>query len=588
MTHIFSHPHALFLMLLIPPAILLVVRAESVRNKMIRRLLSSELTAKLTSPQRKIERIFQTTCLLCATAFIILAQARPQWGTHPIAQQESGRDVLFILDVSQSMLARDQYPNRLEFAKNAILQCLDDLRSSRVGLIAFAGSTSIRCPLTKDFQFFQSTLRDLAPDSLPVGGTRLGDAINKAVEKIIGDEKPGTCDVIFMTDGESHTPINTNAISRLAKSRQDIIILGIGSDTVPATIPITDKKTHLPQLLKNNGKIVYTQQNSKRLKKIATMIPGALYINVGTHPIDLADIYKSRIHLSGKSVEGSPLERPIEQYWRFLLIAIGLICASYLPRHHRPKVSWLIPTTKSRQAKTALTILILLASPLISKGVGQRALFKKGLTAYHARNFKGAINNFSAAYAKKQAPETAYNLATAHYRAGDFPNALRNFALARNTTDNPTLAIDAQYNMGNTYYMLTFHTPNITRQNAIFNMQHAIASYQAVIQQNPNHKNATYNLKVAKEMLKHLQQSNTQQQKNQDANSDNNGNQNSQDNDSSSKSKSSSSNESDKQDQENISPPNLTPDDILKEENKNNLRRSRKTHANFGKVKINW
>jgi len=127
--------------------------------------------------------------LISAVFLVIVALSRPAWNPHSKLLQREGRDVVFILDVSNSMLADDIYPNRLERAKMAISECVDSFDGNRVGLVVFAGSAAIKCPLTLDTGFFHYMLDKVGPHSVDQGGTRLADAIIKTCDKLFADSQ---------------------------------------------------------------------------------------------------------------------------------------------------------------------------------------------------------------------------------------------------------------------------------------------------------------------------------------------------------------------------------------------------------------
>ena len=139
-------------------------------------------------------------------------------------------------------------------------------------------------------------------------------------------------DVILITDGESHSPIHTNALSRMAERGVRLIVIGLGSDSIPAEIPVMNADRGKIEPLSYRNRIVHTRQDSKRLETIASLVPGSFYLNVGTKPLNMADIYRTFMESTPSfSSEQLTTERPVEQYWRFLLAAIACLAASTLP-----------------------------------------------------------------------------------------------------------------------------------------------------------------------------------------------------------------------------------------------------------------
>ena len=138
---------------------------------------------------------------------------------------KEGRDLVFILDVSNSMLAEDVIPNRLERSKIAISECIDTLVNHRVGLVAFAGSATIKCPLTLDYDFFNTMLTKVGANSAAQGGTRIADAILKTCDKLFSDSRKGYKDIILISDGGDQGKTIDKAVEVLNEQNIKLILL---------------------------------------------------------------------------------------------------------------------------------------------------------------------------------------------------------------------------------------------------------------------------------------------------------------------------------------------------------------------------
>jgi Ca-activated chloride channel family protein len=148
------------------------------------------------------KRFWKSVLVCLAAVFLIIGMARPAWNPKPETVERKGRDVVFLLDVSKSMLAEDLLPNRLERAKLAISDCIERLEGDRIALVVFAGTAAVKCPLTLDYGFFRMMLKDISTDSIVRGGTLIGDALRKVMTDVFDDQIKEYKDIILITDGE--------------------------------------------------------------------------------------------------------------------------------------------------------------------------------------------------------------------------------------------------------------------------------------------------------------------------------------------------------------------------------------------------
>ena len=172
------------LLWLIPALIAAIVYAAHARKKALERFADVELLERISATVNRGRRNWKSVLAVIAFGFVVLGLARPAWNPVEEEVQRRGRDVVFLLDVSRSMLAEDLAPNRLERAKLAILDSVERLRGDRVALVVFAGNAVVKCPLTHDYGFFRMALEDVSPESVSRGGTLIGDAIRTVIEQV--------------------------------------------------------------------------------------------------------------------------------------------------------------------------------------------------------------------------------------------------------------------------------------------------------------------------------------------------------------------------------------------------------------------
>ncbi|NOY53388.1 MAG: VWA domain-containing protein [Deltaproteobacteria bacterium] len=236
--------------------------------------------------------------MVVAIALSIVALARPRWGFRWEEIRRRGVDIVVALDVSQSMMATDVDPNRLERAKRKIQDLLTMLRGDRIGLVAFAGSSFIQCPLTLDYGAFRIFLDGLSPDLIPVPGTAVARAIETSLTAF--DPKLRTSKaIILITDGEDHGGNPLSAAKKAKEAGVKIFTIGIGKRE-GAPIPLAGpgggfKKDH-------SGNLILTRLDEETLKKIALTTGGA-YVHSVTGDMDLQSIYLKGIRMGMKQTE---------------------------------------------------------------------------------------------------------------------------------------------------------------------------------------------------------------------------------------------------------------------------------------------
>src|SRR5215475_12606610 len=182
MTHPhFAEPAWLWLAVLGPLVLIaLLIYSAIARRKQLAQIAVPDFLKILIASHSPIRRGLKSILLVVTIACIGLALARPQWGEQKIAQESLGEDVVFVLDCSRSMLARDVNPSRLQRAKLAILDFVHGRGTGRVGLVAFAGNAFLQCPLTFDYSAFEETLMAADDKTIPVLGTDIGVALEEA------------------------------------------------------------------------------------------------------------------------------------------------------------------------------------------------------------------------------------------------------------------------------------------------------------------------------------------------------------------------------------------------------------------------
>ena len=407
--------------------------------------------------------------MLTAIVLLILAWARPQWGLKDRVVQRSGVDVVFALDLSGSMLARDVTPSRLQAAKNEIDQTLAKLGGDRVGLVVFTAVSFAQTPLTTDYGAMRFYLRKLQPAQMPVGGTSLGGALGDALTLLSGGEggeeegqvskamRAKTRVAVLITDGEDHESDPMAMAARAKELGIKLVTVGFGSSK-GERIPVYKENGLLAGYKRDRtGEVVLTKLDDKTLKEMADAT-GGLYIPYrGEHSVAYALIEYIN------SLEKSELEALMRQSYqeRFgwpLGLALGLLLIAFVlgdrrrPGGKRVGQGGAPATAKAlvSASSKALLLGVMCAQLAGCKALTERpmAQVEQGNAQVEAGEFDKAIASYQEAEALVPAtPKLHYNLGLAHHGAGAAERAAEFFARALES-DDVDLQFDALFNLG--------------------------------------------------------------------------------------------------------------------------------------------
>jgi len=312
----------LYLLWALPLLCLIYLYAGHARRRAMDRFAASGMQRQLLASVSPAKRRWKQFAVIAALVFVIVALARPSW--NPVAQEVTrrGRDVVFVLDVSRSMLADDLQPNRLERAKIAIGDCIDVLEGDRVALVVFAGSAVVRCPLTVDYGFFRMMLSDVECRSVGKGGTKIGDALRLVMNDVFDSQEKQFKDVVLITDGEDQDSFAKEAAEALGKASIRLIAIGLGDESQGTPIMVTNDDGS-KDFIRHNGEIVRSRLDGATLREMVAATPGGRYLPVVTGNFDLGSIYRSLIASAEKRfIESETIERYEEKFQIFLFVAV--------------------------------------------------------------------------------------------------------------------------------------------------------------------------------------------------------------------------------------------------------------------------
>ena len=308
------------------PLIIFMLWGMKKKQLLTIKFCGNSLLSRLINPGVKKWHHTRTIFVFLAVLFLLLAITRPRWGYHWEDLHQRGVDVIVALDVSNSMLAEDIKPNRLERAKRKISDLLNMLEGDRIGLIAFAGTAFVQCPLTLDYSAARIFLSAIDTQLIPVQGTAIGNAIETSVKAFRTQDKKSKA-LILITDGEDQTG---NALSAAKSARSQgvkIYTIGIGGE-IGAPLPNPSAKGGFRK--NQQGEVILSKLDEITLQKIA-LATGGSYVRSVTGDIDLKTIYKDQIQ---KHIEKKELKSERRKIWqeRFQwFIFVALFCPALQP-----------------------------------------------------------------------------------------------------------------------------------------------------------------------------------------------------------------------------------------------------------------
>ena len=326
---------------ILPALVAFYVYSFRTRHKLLQRFVSTAMVPRLAAGLSVQRQVIKAVLVLTGCAAAIFALAQPRWGFTWEDVHRQGVDIVVALDVSDSMLVQDAQTtgklSRLERAKREITDLLRLMDGDRIGLVAFAGTAFIQCPLTLDYSAAQIFLDDVDTDIIPVKGTALGDAIRTAMGALKGAEHSSQA-IILITDGEDHAGEAIAAAEEAKLAGIRIFAIGIGRDE-GAPIPAPGGGFHRD----SRGNLVMSKLDEPTLQKVA-VITGGRYVRSMSGDVDLETIYKQGIKgtLQSQDLGSKRRQRWEERFQWLLAIAVLALGAEAL-----------IPERVQRKAKDA-------------------------------------------------------------------------------------------------------------------------------------------------------------------------------------------------------------------------------------------
>ena len=486
----FGEPHWLWLLALLPLLAVGLILALRRRERALRAWCDEGLLVRMVPDRSSQAPWLRGGLVVLATAFLVLAAARPQVGSRVLAVERKGIDLMVALDLSESMRAEDLRPDRLTRAKQGVESLFDRLRGDRVGLVGFAGDAFVQCPLTLDYAAARMFLRLMTPEMIPVPGTDLGAAIRSAVKAFDPKERKYKA-MVLVTDGEDHGRGLEAAVREAKEQGVRVFAVGIGSEK-GEPIPQRGVAGEVRDYKRaGDGEVVMTRLDPATLRKICDDT-GGRYFDGNAGGLALDRLYGEISGMEQKEQKGGIAVQYEDRYGYFAAAAFLLLAAESMMAERRRTGSGRRRSRTARRNRIGLGLLVTVfgSSLLLSHpppAVGALG-GDPGGRAYGKGDYAAARDAY-AAYAREHPddPRGEYNLGTALNRAGEMPPAQESFLRAVRGPD-PKLRAAALYNLGN------------TRVKA-GDLPGAAEAYEMALRQRPGDSDAKFNLELVRALM---------------------------------------------------------------------------------------
>ena len=486
----FEDPIYLYLLAVIP--VLAVIRWLMIRQqkKRLRRFGDPELVKELMPDVSRFRPLVKYSILMAVLALLIVMAARPQFGTKISHEKRTGIETIIAMDISNSMLAEDVTPSRLDRSKMMVENLVDNFTNDKIGLIVFAGDAFIQLPITSDYVSAKMFLSSIDPSMMATQGTDIAKAISMASHSFTQEEGIGKA-IIVITDGEDHEGGALDAAKEAQERGHRVYVLGVGSPK-GAPIPTGDGD----YMKDNTGQTVMTGLNEEMCRQIAQTGGGA-YIHVENNSSAQEKLDAELDKLAKKETETTIYSEFDEQFQAVGIIALLLLILEALILEVKNPLLKNVSLFRRKKA-VAVVALLLVAGTAMAQN--DRQLIRHGNKQFKAGNFADAEVSYRKAVEKNpRNPQALYNLGLALMRQQKDSAAVQQFMDAGKLETNPLRRAQSYHNAG-----------VICQGKKMFG--EAIDVYKEALRNNPADDATRYNLELCKRQQKQQQQ-NQQQQK---------------------------------------------------------------------------
>lgn len=321
-----ANPEYLYALIVIPALIVFFWYSRIKRRKALALFGQKDILSVLMPNVSSVRPVFKFIVLLLALASIIVGIARPQFGSKLKTEKRNGIELIIALDVSNSMMAEDIQPSRLERSKRAISQLVDKLSNDKIGLIVFAGEAYTQLPITADYVSAKLFLSSISPEMVPTQGTAIGSAIELGM-KSFNPQFAGSKAMIIITDGENHEDDAIGAATEAAKQGIIVYTLGMG---LPQGGPIPENSNGFKTFRKDkSGNFIVTKLDEPMLQKIAEAGKGA-YIRANNAQVGLNNLLSEVNKMEKSELESQIYADYADQFQYFIGLGLILILLDFM------------------------------------------------------------------------------------------------------------------------------------------------------------------------------------------------------------------------------------------------------------------
>ena len=495
----FEDPIYLYLLALIPILVLIHFLMLRRQKMQLRKFGDLELVRQLMPNVSRFRPLVKFWLLLGALALLIVVLARPQFGNKISHEKRTGIETIICMDISNSMLAEDVTPSRLDRAKMMVENLVDHFTNDKIGLIVFAGDAFVQLPITSDYVSAKMFLSSITPAMISTQGTDIAAAINMASHSFTQEENIGKA-IIVITDGEDHEGGALEAAKEAKEKGMNTYVLGVGSPN-GAPIPVGNGD----YMKDNAGQTVMSALNEQMCRQLADAGSGA-YIHVENNSNAQEQLDNELDKLSKKETSSTIYSDFDEQFQAVAIIVLLLLILEVCILEIKNPMLKNVSLFKRGKKVAAVVVLLLVTTGVQAQS--DRQMIRQGNKLYRKGNVAEAEVSYRKAVERNERnPQANYNLGNSLMSQRKDSLAITQLEKAAKLETNPLRRAQAYHNMG-----------VICQQHRMFG--EAIEAYKEALRNNPADHETRYNLELCKRQQKEQQQDQNQQNKDNKDNKD--------------------------------------------------------------------